>query len=347
VTANPVAGASAAGMTAPAERDKGGSPRAMDISVVLPVYNERDNLLPLFDEIERALSATNKRFEVIAVDDGSRDGSARVLREAVAQRPYLRVIEFRRNSGQSAAFDAGFRAASGDLVITMDADLQNDPADIPALIAKLDEGFDVVTGWRKHRKDGAVLRKLPSSIANFMIRRLTGTRIHDLGCSLKVYRRYVTDEMRLYGEMHRFISVLADGQGARVGEVVVNHRARRAGHSKYGLMRTFKVLLDLTTIWFMRRYQTKPIYLFGGLGVLMFLGAFAISGVVLYEKFVDGVWVHRNPLFLIGITCALMGMQSIGTGILAELIVRTYFESQGKTAYSIASRAGFPPDPRG
>ena len=194
-----------AGMTAPAERDKGESPRAMDISVVLPVYNERDNLLPLFDEIERALSATNKRFEVIAVDDGSRDGSARVLREAVAQRPYLRVIEFRRNSGQSAAFDAGFRAASGDLVITMDADLQNDPADIPALIAKLDEGFDVVTGWRKNHKDGAVLRKLPSSIANFMIRRLTGTRIHDLGCSLKVYRRHVTDEMRLYGEMHRFI----------------------------------------------------------------------------------------------------------------------------------------------
>lgn len=346
MTAKPVAGASAAGMTAPAERGKGESPRAMDISVVLPIYNERDNLLPLFDEIERALSATNKRFEIIAVDDGSRDGSARVLREAVAQRPYLRVIEFRRNSGQSAAFDAGFRAASGELVVTMDADLQNDPADIPALIAKLDEGFDVVTGWRKNRKDGAVLRKLPSTIANFMIRRLTGTRIHDLGCSLKVYRRYVTDEMRLYGEMHRFISVLADGQGARVGEVVVNHRARRAGQSKYGLMRTFKVLLDLTTIWFMRRYQTKPIYLFGGLGVLMFMSAFVISGVVLYEKFIDGVWVHRNPLFLIGITCALTGVQSIGTGILAELIVRTYFESQGKTAYSIASRAGFPPDAR-
>jgi len=349
MSVNPVAGGPAGGMTAPAERDKGKSPRAMDISVVLPVYNERENLLPLLDEIERVLTGMNKRFEVIAVDDGSRDGSARVLREAVAQRTYLRVIEFRRNSGQSAAFDAGFRAATGELVITMDADLQNDPADIPALIAKLEEGegFDVVTGWRKHRKDGAVLRKLPSSIANFMIRRLTGTRIHDLGCSLKVYRHYVTDEMRLYGEMHRFISVLADGQGARVGEVEVNHRARRAGQSKYGLMRTFKVLLDLTTIWFMRRYQTKPIYLFGGLGVLMFLGAFVISGVVLYEKFIDGVWVHRNPLFLIGITCALMGVQSIGTGILAELIVRTYYESQGKTAYSIASRAGFPPDAQG
>jgi glycosyltransferase involved in cell wall biosynthesis len=315
----------------------------MDISVVLPVFNERDNLIPLLDEIERVLTGMNKRFEVIAVDDGSRDGSTDVLRQAVAQRPYLRVLVFRRNAGQSAAFDAGFRAATGDLVVTMDADLQNDPDDIPALIAKLDQGYDVVTGWRRHRKDGVVLRKLPSRIANYLIRQLTGTGIHDLGCSLKVYRRHVTDEMRLYGEMHRFISVLADGQGARIAEVEVNHRARRAGHSKYGLMRTFKVLLDLTTIWFMRRYQTKPIYLFGGLGALMFGAGFLLSGLVLYEKLSEGVWVHRNPLFLISITCALMGMQSIGTGILAELIVRTYFESQGKTAYSIASRAGFPP----
>jgi glycosyltransferase involved in cell wall biosynthesis len=330
-------------MTASSERDKGKGSRDMDISVVLPIYNERENLLPLLDEIERALAPTNKRFEVIAVDDGSRDGSAEVLRQEVARRPYLRVLVFRRNSGQSAAFDAGFRAATGDLVVTMDADLQNDPNDIPLLIAKLDEGFDVVTGWRKNRKDGAVLRKLPSRIANFLIRTLTGTEIHDLGCSLKVYRRHVTDELRLYGEMHRFISVLADGLGAHVGEIEVNHRARRAGESKYGLMRTFKVLLDLTTVWFMRRYQTKPIYLFGGLGVLMFGAAFLLSALVLYEKFSDGVWVHRNPLFLISITLSLMGMQSIGTGILAELIVRTYFESQGKTAYSIASRAGFPP----
>jgi len=187
-----------------------------------------------------------------------------------------------------------------------------------------------------------MLRTFPSRIANFIIRKLTGTKIHDLGCSLKVYRRYVTDELRLYGEMHRFISVLADGLGARVGEVVVHHRPRVAGTSKYGLRRTVKVLLDLTTVWFMRRYQTKPIYVFGGLGALMLFAAVAISGVVLYEKFADGTWVHRNPLFLIAITCFLMGMQSVGTGILAELIVRTYFESQGKTAYTIASRAGFP-----
>jgi glycosyltransferase involved in cell wall biosynthesis len=314
----------------------------MDISVVLPIYNERENLVPLLDELESVLATMSKEFEVIAVDDASRDGSAALLREEVAKRKYLKALFFRRNSGQAAAFDAGFRAAKGELVVTMDADLQNDPHDLPSMIAKLDEGFDVVTGWRKNRKDGFVLRKVPSRIANSIIRSLTGTKIHDLGCSLKVYRRHVTDEMRLYGEMHRFISVLADGLGAQVGEVVVNHRPRIAGKSKYGLRRTLKVLLDLTTVWFMRRYQTKPIYVFGGLGALMLFGGAGLSAFVLYEKFADGTWVHRNPLFLIAITCFLMGMQSIGTGILAELIVRTYFESQGKTAYTIASRVGFP-----
>jgi len=314
----------------------------MNISVVLPIYNECENIVPLLDELETVLSATGKEYEIIAVDDGSHDGSVELLRQTASERKYLRVLFFRRNTGQAAAFDAGFRTAEGDIVVTMDADRQNDPADIPRMIAKLDEGFDVITGWRKKRQDGLFLRTVPSRIANFIIRKLTGTKIHDLGCSLKVYRKHVTDEMRLYGEMHRFISVLADGLGARVGEVVVNHRPRVAGKSKYGLRRTVKVLLDLTTVWFMRRYQTKPIYVFGGLGALLLFAASAISGLVLYEKFADGTWVHRNPLFLIAITCFLMGMQSIGTGILAELIVRTYFESQGKTAYTIASRAGFP-----
>jgi glycosyltransferase involved in cell wall biosynthesis len=315
----------------------------MDISVVLPVFNERDNLIPLLDEIAATLGGMGKRFEIIAVDDGSRDGSDAILRQAAAERPYLKVVFFRRNFGQSAAFDAGFQAASGALVVTMDADRQNDPADIPLLIAKLDEGFDLVTGWRKNRQDGLLFRKIPSRIANFFIRKLTGAEVHDLGCSLKIYRKQITDELRLYGEMHRFISVLADGMGARVGEVVVNHRPRVAGRSKYGILRTFKVMLDMTTIWFMRRYQTKPIYVFGGLGALMILAGFSLSAFVLYEKIADGAWVHRNPLFLIAITCFLMGMQSIGTGILAELIVRAHFESQQKTAYAIASRAGFPP----
>jgi glycosyltransferase involved in cell wall biosynthesis len=313
----------------------------MDISVVLPIYNEKENLVPLLDELEGVLDTTGKEYEVIAVDDGSNDGSVEVLKSAAAERKRLKALFFRRNCGQAAAFDAGFRAAQGDVVITMDADRQNDPADIPGMLAKLDDGFDLVTGWRKERKDGFATRKLPSRIANFIIRRLTGTRIHDLGCSLKVYRKQVTNEMRLYGEMHRFISVLAEGLGARVGEVVVNHRPRVAGHTKYGLARTIKVLLDLTTVWFMRRYQTKPIYVFGGLGVIMVFAGMTISGVVLYEKVADGTWVHRNPLFLIAITCLLMGMQSVGTGILAELLVRTYFESQSKTPYSIASRAGF------
>ncbi|HEY5089181.1 MAG TPA: glycosyltransferase family 2 protein [Polyangia bacterium] len=316
----------------------------MDISVVLPVYNERDNLIPLLDEIAAVLGQMGKQFEIIAVDDGSRDGSDAILRQAAAERPYLKVLFFRRNEGQSAAFDAGFQAATGALVVTMDADRQNDPGDIPLLVAKLDEGFDLVTGWRKNRKDGLLFRKVPSRIANFFIRKLTGAEIHDLGCSLKIYRKQVTDEMRLYGEMHRFISVLADGMGARVGEVVVSHRPRVAGRSKYGILRTFKVMLDMTTIWFMRRYQTKPIYVFGGLGALMVFTGFALSAFVLYEKLADGAWVHRNPLFLIAVTCFLMGVQSIGTGILAELIVRTHFESQKKTAYAIASRAGFPPE---
>src|SRR5580698_1723207 len=316
----------------------------MDISVVLPIHNERDNLIPLFDEIAEVLQGMGKTFEIIAVDDGSLDDSAAVIRQAAAERPYLKAIFFRRNTGQSAAFDAGFHAATGALVITMDADRQNDPHDIPRLIAKLDEGYDLVTGWRKDRKDGLFLRRIPSVIANLFIRRVTGTQIHDLGCSLKVYRKDLTDEIPLYGEMHRFISVLADGLGARVGEVVVNHRPRVAGRSKYGLLRTVKVMLDTTTIWLMRKYQMKPIYVFGGLGALMLAASFLMSALVLYEKIADGVWVHRNPLFLIAVTSALIGMQSIGTGILAELIVRTHFESQRKTSYAIASRVGFPPE---
>jgi glycosyltransferase involved in cell wall biosynthesis len=317
---------------------------AMDISVVLPIYNERDNLVPLFDEIAAVLAAMGKQFEIIAVDDGSNDGSQAVIQQEAASRPYLRAIFFRRNTGQSAAFDAGFHAAAGALVVTMDADRQNDPHDIPRLISKLDQGFDLVTGWRKERKDGLVLRRIPSLVANALIRKVTGTRIHDLGCSLKVYRKDLTDEIHLYGEQHRFLAVLADGLGARVGEEVVNHRPRVAGRSKYGLLRTIKVVLDTTTIWFMRRYQTKPIYVFGGLGALMLGASALISGFVLYEKIARGIWVHLNPLFLIAITSALMGMQSIGTGILAELIVRTHSESQRKTSYAIASRIGFPPE---
>ena len=318
------------------------SRKRMDISLVLPIYNELENLTPLILEIEGVLGPTGKSYEIIAVDDGSDDGSAELLKKLAAEHPHLRAVFFRKNSGQAAAFDAGFRNASGDVVVTMDADLQNDPTDIPALIEKLETGgFDVVTGWRKDRKDGALLRKIPSRIANRMIRRMTGTKVHDLGCSLKVYRKHVTDEMRLYGEMHRFISVLAASQGAKIGEMVVNHRARRAGVSKYGIRRTIKVLLDLMTVSFLRGYQTKPIYVFGTLGMLMFGSGTLLSALVLWEKYDEGVWVHRNPLFMVAIMLFLMAFQFVGTGILAEVIVRTYFESQDKTAYTIASRAGF------
>src|SRR5258708_4856247 len=217
----------------------------MDISVVLPIYNEKENIPPLLDELEGVLRGLGRSYEVIAVDDGSHDGSGALLRAEAARRPALRVILFRGNAGQTAAFDAGFRAASGDVVVTMDADLQNDPHDIPALLAKLDEGYDFVTGWRKHRQDGVMLRKIPSRIANWLIRKITGATIHDLGCSLKVYRKHLTDDMRLYGEMHRFISVIAGSMGARAGQVEVNHRAPRAGESKYGLRRTAKGPLDL------------------------------------------------------------------------------------------------------
>jgi glycosyltransferase involved in cell wall biosynthesis len=314
------------------------------ISVVVPVYDERDNLVPLVDELAAALSPLPFPFEVVVVDDGSRDGTSEILRDLARNRPYVRAVFFRRNFGQTAAFDAGFRNASGDVIVTMDGDRQNDPRDIPTMIAKLDEGYDVVAGWRRDRKDGFLLRKIPSRIANWLIRKATGTAIHDLGCSLRVYRREVTEELQLYGEMHRFISVLADNMGARMAEVEVHHRARSAGSSKYGLGRSLKVLLDLTTILFLRRYKTKPIYVLGGLGSLLMVVSAAINGVVLWEKVHDGVWVHRNPLFLLAAMAALVGVQLLATGLVAELIVRT--GAQGRGSYSVASREGFDGVPR-
>ena len=313
-----------------------------DLSLVLPIFEEKDNLRPLLAEIETAMTAAKITFEVIAVDDGSRDGSRELLVTLASEKPWLRVILFRRNCGQAAAFDAGFRHATGRRVATMDADRQNDPADLPRLLAKLDEGFDVVTGWRRDRKDGVFLRKIPSRIANAFIRWVTGTKIHDLGCSLKVYEREITDEIRLYGEMHRFLVPLAEAQGARVAELEVSHRARVAGVSKYGLSRTVKVLLDLLTVWFLRRYATKPIYVFGGAGAVMIGFAVLLCAIVLHEKFAMGTWVHRNPLFNIALFSGLIGVQSIGIGLLAELVVRTYFESQGRAPYPIARRIGFP-----
>src|SRR5579859_1069734 len=318
-----------------------GAGRRTDLSVVVPVYNEVENLRPVLDELAEVLSPSGRSFEIIVVDDGSRDGTRELLAALVNERPYLRAVFFRRNFGQTAAFDAGFRSACGDVVITIDGDLQNDPHDIPAMLDELQRGYDVVAGWRRNRQDGALLRKLPSSIANWLIRLATGTRIHDLGCSLRVYRREVTDELRLFGEMHRFIAVLADNMGARVAELEVNHRPRRAGVSKYGLRRSVKVLLDLMTVLFLRRYQTKPIYILGGLGLLLTMVSATIAAVVLWEKLHDGVWVHRNPLFLLAAMAALVGVQLLATGLVAELIVRSSPASSAAASYSIAGRAGF------
>lgn len=314
---------------------------AVDLSVVIPVYNEEGNVVSLVEELESVLRAMPRTFEVILIDDGSRDRTPALLRSLRAERSWLRVITFRRNFGQSAAFDAGFRAAAGSIVVTMDGDLQSDPHDIPQMLSMLEEGYDLVSGWRRRRKDALILRKIPSRIANGLIRLATGAPIHDLGCSLKVYRRDVTDELFLYGEMHRFLAVLAHSIGARIAEVEVNHRPRRAGQSKYGMRRTIKVLLDLLTVMFMRRYQTKPIYVFGGIGVLMLFAGACAAGYVLWEKLSEGIWVHRNPLFILAVMFTLVGVQLLGTGLVAELVIRTYYESQGKRAYFIASRSGF------
>jgi glycosyltransferase involved in cell wall biosynthesis len=314
----------------------------MYLSVVIPVYNERENLRPLIDEIEATLDPMGKPYEILCVDDGSTDGSTAILKELVAEHPKLKALFLRRNAGQTAAFDAGFREATGEIVATLDADRQNDPRDIPPMIEKLEaEKLDMVSGWRKKREDGLFLRRIPSRAANAMIRMVTGTPVHDLGCSLKVYRKPLADELNLYGEMHRFIAVIADGMGAQIGEVVVNHRPRTAGRSKYGARRVIKVMLDLSTVWFMRRYHSKPIYVFGGAGLFMLLLAAATSAYVLWEKYEEGAWVHRNPMFLIAVLFALIGVQFVGIGILAEIIVRIYFEQQGKRPYSIADRSGF------
>lgn len=315
---------------------------ALDLSIVIPVCDERENLPPLIDEIERTLDAFGRTYEVIAVDDGSTDGSADLLREMCATHSRLRLICFRRNHGQAAAFDAGFRHASGDVIVTLDADGQNDPADIPRLLNCLDsQQLDFVSGRRAERCDGALLRRAPSKVANWLIRAVTRTSVSDLGCSLKVYRAEVLRDVRLYGEMHRFLAVLIEGNGARVGQLDVNHRPRTRGASKYGLGRTFKVLLDLLNVWFMRGFHTSPIYVFGGASILQLFTAGILAAYVLYDKFAHGVFVHRNPLFILSMVMSLMAVQFLGMGLMAEVMVRTYFESRDKPAYNIASTAGF------
>ena len=312
------------------------------VSVVIPLYNEEDNVVPLLDELLSELAKLSRTHEVICVDDGSRDKTFARLQEYAAREPRLRVIRFRLNFGQTAAMSAGIEAARGDVIVPMDGDLQNDPADIGKLLGQLDAGYDVVSGWRRDRQDKEFGRKLPSRIANRLISAISGVRLHDYGCSLKAYRRDVLRDVKLYGEMHRFIPIYASWQGARVTEMVVNHRTRRAGASKYGLSRTFKVLLDLMVVKFLASYATKPIYVFGGFGFVslaLALGAFLWA---LYYKLAGLKSFVETPLPLVTVMFTLVGALSLLMGLLAELVIRTYYESQNKRPYLVAEELNRP-----
>ena len=310
--------------------------QTVELSIVVPVFNEQGSLKGLYEEILQAISGKYDS-EIIFVDDGSTDNSPNILTGFQQDDDRVRVIRFRSNFGQTAALSAGFEHSRGRIIIPLDADGQNDPGDIGKLVKKLNEGYDIVSGWRRKRHDGILKRKLPSRIANWLIARITGVKLHDFGCTLKAYRAESLKEINLYGEMHRFIPVLGSWSGEKVAEIVVNHRPRTTGASKYGLGRTIKVVLDLITIKFLMSFSTKPIYVFGGLGVLSGLGA-AFSGfIVLYQKFLSAshLPMNRNPLLVLTAMLITASVQFILMGLLAELLVRTYHESQGRKIYMI------------
>lgn len=307
-----------------------------EVSVVVPLLNEQDNIGPLYEQITQTLTDKHS-YEIIFVDDGSDDNSFNILSQLQKADTKVLVICFRRNFGQTSALSAGFAHARGEIIIAIDADLQNDPADIPKMIAKLNEGFDVVSGWRRKRHDKAITRLIPSKIANWLISEITGVKLHDFGCTLKAYRREVLAETKLYGEMHRFIPALASWSGARIAEMAVNHRPRTSGVAKYGLGRTLKVVLDLITVKFLGSFSTKPIYIFGGLGLASALGAIVSGLAVLYQKFISSqhLSMNRNPLLVLTAVLITTTIQFILMGLLAELLVRTYHESQNRSTYVI------------
>jgi glycosyltransferase involved in cell wall biosynthesis len=305
------------------------------ISVIVPIYNESENLDPFIRSLMPALDATGEDYEVLMVNDGSTDGSETFLDSLPAIDHRIRIIHFRRNFGQTAAMAAGFDFATGNILVPMDADLQNDPRDIAAILEKLREGYDVVSCWRKNRQDRWLTRKLPSKLANLLISYIGGVKLHDYGCTLKGYRREVVEHIRLYGEMHRFIPVYASWAGAKVAEIPVRHHPRKHGSSKYGLSRTFKVILDLITVKMLGSYSTKPMYFFGGVGMLACSGGVLFSALTLLEKYFYQVKAHNNPLLLLSVFLFIVGIQFILMGLVAELLIRTYFESQGKTPYIV------------
>jgi glycosyltransferase involved in cell wall biosynthesis len=305
-----------------------------ELSIVVPLYNEAESLPPLVEQLLAALRPLGRSFELVLVDDGSSDDTAAVLRHLAAQTPELVAVLLRRNYGQTPAMSAGFDASRGALIVTLDGDLQNDPADIPLLLERLEQGYDLVSGWRHQRQDPAMSRKLPSRVANRLIARVTGVRLHDYGCSLKAYRRELVEDMNLYGELHRFLPALAFIEGARISEVKVNHRARSFGSSKYGIDRTFRVLMDLLTVWFMKRFLTRPMYVFGFGGLLSVALGLVLSLYLLGLK-LQGLDIGSRPLLLVAVLALICGVQLFCFGLLAELQMRTYHESQGRPIYRV------------
>jgi glycosyltransferase involved in cell wall biosynthesis len=305
------------------------------LSILIPVLNEEENISPLCDRLITALKKTGRPYEVIFIDDGSSDRTLEILLNIHKGNPNVKIISFSRNFGQTSALSAGIDFSKGEIIIPMDGDLQNDPEDISLLLQKIEEGYDVVSGWRKNRKDPFLTRRLPSSIANKVISLIGGVRLHDYGCTLKAYRRDILKNIRLYGEMHRFIPIYAQWVGARVSEIPVHHFPRMSGSSKYGMKRIFKVILDLMVVKFLLSYSQKPIYIFGGMGLLMILGAFLSGGYAIYLKIFEGVSFILTPLPLLCVLLLMLGFLSILMGFLAEVLTRTYYESQGKPTYHI------------
>lgn len=307
----------------------------MDLSIVVPIYNEEESIPELISEVRDALKDTGLEYELICVDDGSTDGSVKLLTEISKDEPTLRVCELRRNFGQTAAMQAGFDASQGKVIVSLDADLQNDPRDIPAMLAKLDEGYDMVAGWRAGRKDTFLNRRLPSIIANWIIGRTTNVRLHDYGCTLKATRRELMQQIDLYGEMHRFIPAIASHAGARICEVKVNHRARRYGTSKYGIGRTLRVILDLITVLFLQRYLARPMQVFGLWGLVLSFFGFAICSYLTFFRVFYSSPLADRPLLIMGVLMLLAGIQLVSLGLVADLLTRTYHEAQQRRPYFV------------
>ena len=311
----------------------------LDLTISIPIFNERENVQLLHAELLGVLEKLGKSFEIIYVDDGSTDGSFDELKKIAAEDTRVKVLRFRRNFGQTAAMDAGFREARGEVIITMDGDMQNDPADIPRLLEKMQEGdYDIVSGWRRKRKDTFVTRRIPSMLANRLISKITSVRLHDYGCTLKAYKRELTTHFNLYGEMHRFIPAIGRLIGASIAEIEVNHRPRKFGKAKYNLSRVIRVVLDLLTVKFFMGYMTQPIKIIGRIGIFFFIIAFGSIGWVIFDKFANGQDMTNSPFFFLSILGFFSGLQLLVFGLMAEILVRTYYESQEKPAYIIKER---------